>query len=134
MARTKKDAPKQYEKILQILITNAPATGMAGRVVTVEELTQTLNGEIPPQYISKFICNIKQQSHAGIPVRSIREGRKVTGYQLPFVDLAKKYLNDRGIASFAEVAETIPTNEEENSPPQWVDNETGEVIRETEAA
>jgi hypothetical protein len=105
MPRSKKSSAVQYEKVLQILVTNPP-DGPAGRIVPVAEIQEVLNGVIPLNLLSKFICYIKHQNHAGIPVRSIRDGRRVIAYQLPFVDMGIDYLSKRGM--YIHVPKAVP--------------------------
>lgn len=145
MPRSKKSSAAQFEKVLQILVTNAP-DGTAGRVVSVAEIQEVLGNEIQLARMSVYMYEIKK---AGCPLRPIREGKKVIAYQLPFVHMGIDYLNTRGLMAF--LAEAVTTEEapaepimkkskksakkvtkveeeEDYTPPQWVDNETGEVI------
>ena len=143
MPRSKKSSAAQFEKVLQILVTNAP-DGTAGRVVPVAEIQEVLGNEIQLARMSVYMYEIKK---AGCPLRPIREGKKVIAYQLPLVQQAMVYLNTRGLMPFlAEaVTEEAPAEpivkkskksakkvtevkEEDYTPPQWIDNETGEVI------
>lgn len=109
MPRSKKSSPVQYEKVLQILVTNAP-DGTAGRVVPVAEIQEVLGNEIQLARMSVYMYEIKK---AGCPLRAIREGKKVIAYQLPFVHMGIDYLKHRGMMTYTsdQVSKEIVNDE-----------------------
>ena len=144
MPRSKSSSPAQFEKVLQILMANSASEGIAGRVVSSAEIQEVLQNEIQLSRMSVYMYEIKK---AGIALKSIRDGKKVIAYQIPNVMQAKNYMGTRGLllgnevfqkeepAALPEkkkskkVAKKVEIVEEEDyTPPQWVDNETGEVI------
>jgi glyoxylate carboligase len=84
MARGKSSKLKPFEKLLTVMIS--------GKEVTLEEIEQTLGNEIHMYRISTYIWHIKQ--FAGGVVKAIKDGRKVTAYQLVNVKDVKQYMND----------------------------------------
>ena len=78
---------KAWEKVYQYL--------MSGNVVTKEDFEQNLGSEILMYRMSTFIWAVKKKG--GGVVRVVKDGRKVTGYQLVNVDAARKYLEARGV-------------------------------------
>jgi hypothetical protein len=144
MPRSKSSSPAQFEKVLQILMANSASEGIAGRVVSSAEIQEVLQNEIQLSRMSVYMYEIKK---AGIALKSIRDGKKVIAYQIPNVMQAKNYMGTRGLllgnevfqkeepAALPEkkkskkVAKKVEIVEEEDyTPPQWIDNETGEVI------
>jgi len=102
MPRSKKSSAVQYEKVLQILVTNPPV-GPAGRIVPVAEIQEVLSNQIQLARMSVYIYEIKK---AGIPLRPIRDGKKVIAYQLPFVYMGIDYLSKRGM--YIHVPKAVP--------------------------
>lgn len=78
---------KPFEKLLTIMIS--------GKQVTLEEIEATLGDEIHMYRISTYIWHIK--NFAKGVVKSIKDGRKVTAYQLVNVGEVKKYMSSEGI-------------------------------------
>ena len=81
--RAKQSKPQQFEKILQVMIN--------GKQITKEEIEKTVPG-IESYRMSTYMWNMKM---AGAVVKAIKDGRKVTAYQLMNVDEMKKYLDKR---------------------------------------
>lgn len=103
---SKRNEPKQrkirpYEKLLLVMLH--------GNVVSKEDIVEQLGWGAergskvkgPKIYnISSYVWDIKNVPHVEgelLVVKSLRDGKKVTGYQLISVDLAKKYLAGRGL-------------------------------------
>jgi hypothetical protein len=84
MARGKSSKLKPFEKLLTVMIS--------GKEVTLEEIEQTLGNEIHMYRISTYIWHIKQ--FAGGVVKAIKDGRKVTAYQLVNAKVVKQYMDD----------------------------------------
>jgi len=81
--RAKQSKPQQFEKILQVM--------MNGKQITKEEIEKTVPG-IESYRMSTYMWNMKM---AGAVVKAIKDGRKVTAYQLMNVEDMKKYLDKR---------------------------------------
>jgi len=79
-----------FQKLLTVMISGKP--------VTKEEIETTLGGEIYAYRLSTYIWHIKTNAN-GI-VKTIKDGRKVTAYQLMNVDEIKKYMSRLGIKDF----------------------------------
>lgn len=86
MARGKSTSAKAFEKVLTVLLSGNP--------VTKEELTATLGSEVQMYRLSTYIWDIK--THANGIVRVIKDGRKVSAYQLVNVDEMKAYMKRTG--------------------------------------
>lgn len=86
MARGKSNSAKAFEKVLTVLLSGNP--------VTKDELTATLGSEIQMYRLSTYIWDIK--THANGIVRVIKDGRKVSAYQLVNVDEMKAYMKRTG--------------------------------------
>lgn len=86
MARGKSNSAKAFEKVLTVLLSGKP--------VTKEELTATLGSEIQMYRLSTYIWDIK--THANGIVRVIKDGRKVSAYQLVNIDEMKAYMKRTG--------------------------------------
>jgi len=81
--RAKQSKPQQFEKILTVMLN--------GKAITKEEIETTVPG-IESYRMSTYIWNMKM---AGAVVKTIKDGRKVSAYQLMNVDEMKKYLDKR---------------------------------------
>lgn len=86
MARGKSTKLKPFEKLLTIMVSGKP--------VTIEEIDATLGKEIYMYRLSTYMWHIKV--HANGVIRPIKDGRKVTAYQIVNVDEVKNYLNRTG--------------------------------------
>jgi hypothetical protein len=84
MARGKSSKLKPFEKLLTVMIS--------GKEVTLDEIETTLGNEIHMYRISTYIWHIKQFAKG--TVKSIKDGRKVVGYQLLNVAEVKQYMDD----------------------------------------
>ena len=80
---------KPFEKLLTIMNTGNP--------VTVEEIEATLGKEIHMYRLSTYMWHIKTMAN-GV-VKSIKDGRKVTAYQIVNVDEVNKFMKSEGITS-----------------------------------
>lgn len=89
MSRGKSTKLKPFQKLLTIMVSGNP--------VTVQEIDATLGKEIYLYRLSTYIWHIKTVAN-GI-VKVIKDGRKVTGYQLVNVKEVKEYMNRAGITS-----------------------------------
>ena len=78
---------KPFEKLITVMITGKP--------VTVQEIEATLGNEIHMYRLSTYIWHIKE--FAGGEVKSIKDGRKVTAYQIVDIAPVKQYLQDQKI-------------------------------------
>lgn len=88
---------KAWEKVYQYL--------MSGNVVSKEEFEQNLGSEILMYRMSTFIWAVKKKG--GGVVKVVKDGRKVTGYQLVNVATAKAYLEARGVKFEAPVVQKL---------------------------
>lgn len=95
MARGKSNKLAPFQKLLTIMVSGKP--------VTITEIDATLGKEIYVYRLSTYIWHIK--TNANGVIKTIKDGRKVTAYQLMNVDEIKKYLTRLGIkfASSASV-------------------------------
>lgn len=84
---TKQVKLKPFEKLLTVMISGNP--------VTVEEIDATLGKEIYMYRLSTYIWHVK--TFAGGVVRAIKEGRKVTAYQIVNVKEVKAYMDRSGV-------------------------------------
>lgn len=80
---------KPFEKLLTVMISGKP--------VTKDEIETTLGGEIYMYRLSTYIWHIK--THANGVIKAIKDGRKVTAYQLMYVADVKQYMSRRGITN-----------------------------------
>ena len=87
MARGKSTKLKPFQKLLTVLQTGKP--------VTIEEIDQTLGKEIYMYRLSTYMWHIKTQAN-GI-VKAIKDGRKVTAYQIVNVAEVKEYMKRAGV-------------------------------------
>lgn len=87
MARGKSTKLKPFQKLLTVMISGKP--------VTVDEIDTLLGKEIYMYRLSTYMWHIKTQAN-GI-VKAIKDGRKVTGYQLCNVDEVKAYMQRAGV-------------------------------------
>jgi hypothetical protein len=89
MARGKSSKLKPFQKLLTIMVSGKP--------VTIDEIDATLGKEIYMYRLSTYIWHIKTQAN-GI-VKAIKDGRKVSAYQIVNVDEVKEYMKRSGITS-----------------------------------
>lgn len=87
MARGKSNKLAPFQKLLTIMVSGKP--------VTITEIDATLGKEIYVYRLSTYIWHIK--TNANGVIKTIKDGRKVTAYQLMNVDEIKKYLTRLGI-------------------------------------
>jgi hypothetical protein len=79
---------KPFEKLLTVMISGKP--------VTLEEIDALLGKEIYMYRISTYMWHIK--SFANGVVKTLKDGRKATGYQLMNVKEVQDYLDRTGIS------------------------------------
>ena len=82
MARAPSNKLKPFEKLLTIMVSGNP--------VTIEEIESTLGNEIYMYRLSTYIWHIK--TFANGVVKAIKDGRRVTAYQIVNVSDMKEYL------------------------------------------
>ncbi len=87
MPRGKSTKLKPFQKLLTIMASGNP--------VTVEEIDTLLGKEIYMYRLSTYMWHIK--TNANGVVRPIKDGRKVTAYQIVNVAEVKEYMNRVGI-------------------------------------
>lgn len=97
MARGKSVKLKPFQKLLTIMASGKP--------VTVEEIDATLGKEIYMYRLSTYMWHIKTQAN-GI-VKAIKDGRRVTAYQIINVDEMQKYLQRTGVTASKFVPGTV---------------------------
>ena len=86
-ATVKKVKLKPFQKLLTVMIS--------GNVVTREEIDTLLGKEIQMYRISTYMWHIKTISECVVKV--IKDGRKVSSYQLMDVEKARAYLIKNGV-------------------------------------
>lgn len=87
---------KPFQKLLTVMISGKPTT--------VEEIDALLAKEIQMYRLSTYIWHIK--TNADGVVKAIKDGRKVTAYQIVNVPDVKKYMDRAGITKSGFVAGT----------------------------
>jgi hypothetical protein len=70
---------------------------VSGKPVTIEEIDATLGSEIYMYRLSTYIWHIKTIAN-GV-VKAIKDGRKVTAYQIINVEEVKSYMKRAGVLS-----------------------------------
>jgi hypothetical protein len=90
MARSKSNKVAPFQKLLTVLVSGKP--------VTLEEIETTLGKEIHMYRLSTYIWHIK--TNANGVVKPIKNGRKVTAYQIINAKEMKDYLASVGVAGF----------------------------------
>jgi hypothetical protein len=85
---------KPFEKLITVMISGKP--------VTVEEIETTLGNEIHMYRLSTYIWHIKE--FAGGVVKVIKDGRKVSAYQIMNVKEVNEYMKRANI----DVSKFIP--------------------------
>lgn len=88
MPRGKSTKLKPFEKLLMIM--------KSGNPVTIEEIDATLGKEIYMYRLSTYMWHIK--TNANGVVKAIKDGRKVTAYQIVNVKEVEEYLKRTGVA------------------------------------
>ena len=87
---------KPFQKLLTVMISGKPTT--------VDEIDALLGKEIQMYRLSTYIWHIK--TNADGVVKAIKDGRKVTAYQIVNVPDVKKYMDRVGITKSGFVAGT----------------------------
>ncbi len=89
MARGKSSKLKPFEKLLTLMVS--------GKQVTIDEIDATLGKEIYMYRLSTYMWHIKTRVN-GV-VKPIKDGRKVSAYQLINVDEVKETMKRTGVTS-----------------------------------
>jgi hypothetical protein len=85
---------KPFEKLLTVMVSGKP--------VTIEEIDATLGNEIYMYRLSTYIWHIK--TFANGVVKAIKDGRRVTAYQIINVKEVKEYMDRAGVTKANFVA------------------------------
>jgi hypothetical protein len=80
---------KPFEKLLTVMVSGKP--------VTIDEIEATLGNEIHMYRLSTYIWHIK--TFANGVVKAIKDGRKVTAYQITNVSEVKQYMKTAGVTA-----------------------------------
>lgn len=94
----KKMKLKPFQKLLTVMISGKP--------VTKDEINTLLGHEIFMYRISTYMWHIKTQANGTIKV--IKDGRKVSGYQLINADEVKDYMKRAGVLDAGYVPSAKP--------------------------
>lgn len=97
MSKTKTAKPmklKPFQKLLTVMISGKPTS--------IDEIDALLGKEIQMYRLSTYIWHIK--TNADGVVKAIKDGRKVTAYQIVNVSDVKKYMDRVGITKSGFVA------------------------------
>lgn len=89
MARGKSDKVAPFQKLMYVMAD--------GKAVTVEEIDATLGKEIHMYRLSTYIWLMKTNANAIVKV--IKNGRKITAYQVVNVAEVKEYLKRNGVTA-----------------------------------
>ena len=89
MARGKSNKLKPFQKLLTIMVSGKP--------VSIDEIDTTLGKEIHMYRLSTYIWHIK--TNANGVVKAIKDGRKVSAYQIVNVDEMKEYMKRTGVSA-----------------------------------
>ena len=89
MARGKSDKVAPFQKLMLVMAS--------GKAVTVEEIDATLGKEIHMYRLSTYIWLMKTNANAVVKV--IKNGRKITAYQIVNIDEVKQYLKRNGVTT-----------------------------------
>lgn len=116
MAKTKTVKLKPFEKMLNVML--------AGKPVTKEEFDTLLGKEIQMYRISTYVWHIK--TIANCTVKVVKDGRKVSAYQLMDVDKARDYLTRNGVLLGQTKVESL---KELKAEPQVENTETVSVAK-----
>jgi hypothetical protein len=89
MARGKSDKVAPFQKLMLVMAS--------GKAVTVDEIEATLGKEIHMYRLSTYIWLMKTNANAVVKV--IKNGRKITAYQIVNIDEVKQYLKRNGVTT-----------------------------------
>ena len=95
--KTKAVKLSPFQKVMQVLVSGKP--------VTKEELQTTLGNQIQMYRMSTYMWLIKTNANGIIKV--IKDGRKVSGYQLINTDEVKSYMKRVGILNATAPVEKL---------------------------
>ena len=84
---TKKVKLKPFQKVMNVMLSGNP--------VSKEEIDALLGKEIYMYRISTYMWHIKTIANCTVSV--VKDGRKVSAYQLKDVEKARQYLSDNGV-------------------------------------
>jgi hypothetical protein len=97
MPRGKSTKLKPFQKLLTIMVS--------GKEVSIKEIDALLGKEIYMYRLSTYMWHIK--TNANGVVKAIKDGRKVTAYQLCNVDEVKKYMDRVGVTKATYAPGTV---------------------------
>lgn len=118
--KTKAVKLKPFQKVLQVLISGNP--------VTKEELDTLLGKQIQMYRISTYMWHIK--THANGIIRVVKDGRKVSGYQLVNIAEVKEYMKRAGVLNAAAPVEKLADLNAE----QLTDAQVEDIVSKAEAS
>lgn len=118
--KTKAVKLKPFQKVLQVLISGNPTTK--------EELDTLLGKQIQMYRISTYMWHIK--THANGIIRVVKDGRKVSGYQLVNVAEVKEYMKRAGVLNVSAPVEKLADLKAE----QLTDAQVEDVVSKAEAS
>ena len=93
----KKMKLKPFQKLLTVMIS--------GKEVSKEEIDTLLGKEIQMYRISTYMWHIKTNANGIIKV--VKDGRKVSGYQLVNVAEVKEYMKRAGVMTYTPTAKPV---------------------------
>lgn len=118
--KTKAVKLKPFQKVLQVLISGNP--------VTKEELDTLLGKQIQMYRISTYMWHIK--THANGIIRVVKDGRKVSGYQLVNTAEVKEYMKRAGVLNATAPVEKLADLKAE----QLTDAQVEDIVSKAEAS
>lgn len=118
--KTKAVKLKPFQKVLQVLISGNPTTK--------EELDTLLGKQIQMYRISTYMWHIK--THANGIIRVVKDGRKVSGYQLVNVAEVKEYMKRAGVLNAAAPVAKLSDLKAE----QLTDAQVEDIVSKAEAS
>ena len=123
MARGKSDKVAPFQKLMLVMAT--------GKAVTVDEIAATLGNEIHMYRLSTYIWLMKTNANAIVKV--IKNGRKITAYQIVNVDEVKQYLKRNGVTEASLGQGTKITKPKTKPVAKLADLNAQPVVEETTA-
>jgi hypothetical protein len=123
MARGKSSKLAPFQKLMTVMVSGNP--------VTIEEIDATLGKEIQMYRLSTYIWLMKTNTNAVI--KAIKNGRKITAYQLMNVDEVKEYMKRVGITTsgYTPVSQTI-TKLADLKSPELTDAQVEDIVSKVE--
>lgn len=112
----KKVKLKPFEKMLNVMLSGKP--------VTKEEFDTLLGKEIMMYRISTYVWHIKTISNCVVKV--IKDGRKVSAYQLLDTEKAREYLQKNGVLLGQQPK--VESLDELNAQPEVTENKSVDLV------